>query len=512
VHAGSCASAGSLTSAMPSSPAASAGPPPSLAPVTTAPAPADPLHPEALQQTSLLLDYPTPPTPAVMDTTVQASTRTREPHPSLQPNPASLAIPDPASIATDMRESSITPTPTHEPPADAAASDTPKALYSVDILRVSRSMEKAPSRAAGGAIAPAADGPGGEDNPNDCTILQDTRTHTAGSPPAESAENPQAFARLQATAYVESTTEREKKDFCARARASDISATSKPPDAGRTYVAARAKEPPTATPSPGPLPRPVKTPVPPTLPITEDLRAWAAVYAPGLDLAYQREKFLQYCRAKHYRFADWPEELKGWLLEAHHRAPGNGHSPAVPQADAAQILAEDAARQAGQWTGHQACDEWGQEYDWRYGATEVQTATALHPATTAPSPEDGISAEAGMALAQRLAGKMRCPGRGDATISPPDSPLSPSAALQHERARLIQAIRESSRTQRSGEVDWRARELLEEAIGARQGGYLTGEQLGVFKQRLRTANSMAELDAIAAQLPDRTPLPSGGAP
>src|ERR1700752_4697601 len=112
---------------------------------------------------------------------------------------------------------------------------------------------------------------------------------------------------------------------------------------------------------------------------TEDLRVWAAVHAPGLDLAYQREKFLQYCRAKHYRFADWPEELKGWLLEAHYRATRNSHFPAALPAAAAPTLAEGAAQQAGQWTGHQAYDEWGQEYDWRYGATDVQTTVALYP-------------------------------------------------------------------------------------------------------------------------------------
>ena len=85
------------------------------------------------------------------------------------------------------------------------------------------------------------------------------------------------------------------------------------------------------------------------------------MYAPGLDLVYQREKFLQHCRAKHYYFADWLEEFKGWLLEARYRATGNGHSPAAPPADAAQTPADGAARQAGQRIDDQACDEWRQE-------------------------------------------------------------------------------------------------------------------------------------------------------
>jgi hypothetical protein len=65
-------------------------------------------------------------------------------------------------------------------------------------------------------------------------------------------------------------------------------------------------------------------------------------------------------------------------------------------------------------------------------------------------------------------------------------------------------IREGSGAQRVGEVDWRARELLEEAIRARQGGQLPGESLGILRQRLRMATTMAELDTLAAQIPRRT--------
>ena len=65
-------------------------------------------------------------------------------------------------------------------------------------------------------------------------------------------------------------------------------------------------------------------------------------------------------------------------------------------------------------------------------------------------------------------------------------------------------IREGSGAQRAGEVDWRARELLEEAIRARQAGQLPGESLDILRQRLRAATTMAELDAVAAQIPPRT--------
>jgi hypothetical protein len=49
-------------------------------------------------------------------------------------------------------------------------------------------------------------------------------------------------------------------------------------------------------------------------------------------------------------------------------------------------------------------------------------------------------------------------------------------------------------------VDWRARELLEEAIKARQTGRLTREALGALRRRLRAATSPAELQTIATEI------------
>jgi hypothetical protein len=66
--------------------------------------------------------------------------------------------------------------------------------------------------------------------------------------------------------------------------------------------------------------RPPETPAPETLPLTDDLRHWAADTVPGLPLDRERDKFLCYARAHGLTHVDWSEALKLWWLEAHARA------------------------------------------------------------------------------------------------------------------------------------------------------------------------------------------------
>jgi hypothetical protein len=85
---------------------------------------------------------------------------------------------------------------------------------------------------------------------------------------------------------------------------------------------------------PQPTPRrPQETPAPETLPLTDDLRRWAADAVPGLPLDHERDKFLCYARARGLTNVDWSEALKFWWLEAHARAVRRGalQLPAVPK-------------------------------------------------------------------------------------------------------------------------------------------------------------------------------------
>jgi hypothetical protein len=69
------------------------------------------------------------------------------------------------------------------------------------------------------------------------------------------------------------------------------------------------------------------------LPLTDDLRRWAADAVPGLALDRERDKFLCYARAHGLTHVDWSEALKFWWLEAHARAVRRGalQRPAVPK-------------------------------------------------------------------------------------------------------------------------------------------------------------------------------------
>jgi hypothetical protein len=79
--------------------------------------------------------------------------------------------------------------------------------------------------------------------------------------------------------------------------------------------------------------RPAETPAPDTLPLTDDLRRWAADTVPGLPLNRERDKFLCYARAHGLTHVDWSEALKFWWLEAHARAVRRGtlRPPADPK-------------------------------------------------------------------------------------------------------------------------------------------------------------------------------------
>jgi hypothetical protein len=86
-------------------------------------------------------------------------------------------------------------------------------------------------------------------------------------------------------------------------------------------------EQPRDTPSRRPRPtvmRPAKTPAPETLPLTDELRRWAADAVPGLPLERERDKYLCYARAHGLTHVDWSEALKFWWLEAHARAVRRG--------------------------------------------------------------------------------------------------------------------------------------------------------------------------------------------
>jgi len=62
------------------------------------------------------------------------------------------------------------------------------------------------------------------------------------------------------------------------------------------------------------------------------------------------------------------------------------------------------------------------------------------------------------------------------------------------------------RAARCGELDAQATALLSKAIMARQQHQLSSEGLGRIKQRLREASSQEELAAIAAAIPEGTPI------
>jgi hypothetical protein len=86
------------------------------------------------------------------------------------------------------------------------------------------------------------------------------------------------------------------------------------------------------------------TPAPDTFDLTDELRAWVHAHARQVDLVFEREKFLQHCRAHAIENINWIEAFKLWLLEAHRRATRHGHRPEIgPDPVVAQLRATRAA-------------------------------------------------------------------------------------------------------------------------------------------------------------------------
>jgi hypothetical protein len=172
------------------------------------------------------------------------------------------------------------------------------------------------------------------------------------------------------------------------------------------------------------------------VPITEDLRAWAAVRTPGLNLEHQRDLWLEYCRATDRRFADWPAALKGWLLKAHDRAQGNGHRLTAPAPTTpTHSSPNDEALE-------QFEDDWRRRYDRTYGPDAPPAAGDTLPATLPMAGDDAPPQDALSALLGPVTAGMRFPGE--------DTPRRPAAAPESERVRMLRAIREASQGQRSG--------------------------------------------------------------
>lgn len=74
------------------------------------------------------------------------------------------------------------------------------------------------------------------------------------------------------------------------------------------------------------------TPAPDDFPITDDLRAWAAEKAPGVDLDAETTRFLDRARAKDERFADWRAAWRNWMTSPYAKARGPGRNGAEPDA------------------------------------------------------------------------------------------------------------------------------------------------------------------------------------
>lgn len=58
------------------------------------------------------------------------------------------------------------------------------------------------------------------------------------------------------------------------------------------------------------------TPPPDRFPVTEDLRAWAAEHAPGVDLYNETQKFIDHHKARGSLFKDWTAAWRNWIRKA----------------------------------------------------------------------------------------------------------------------------------------------------------------------------------------------------
>jgi hypothetical protein len=461
-------------------------PRPPLSPVTTDPAATIAAGSEPPAQTTMLLDYPTP-------------TR-RTPPPELIPIVYESAIMDDAASL----QGNAATGPAADPPDDATN------------LQCSALISLAHREVSVGGVA--RDGAPFGDTHNPIARMHETAMQNDENSQYKTDENLSTFARMHTRPRGENTAKRKIKKPFVRTRTSIIPPTSKLPDAAEKTVSAHAENPPAAAPPRGSARRPLKTPAPPTLPIPREVRAWVDTYAPGVDPDAEVGKFLGHCRAQRITNADWLEAFKNWCQIAYERAVKKGTLKAPPGANTAASPAEVKTSPGGR-AGQQARtheqtvdDRWREEYDRRYGSDPPR---ALHPASPPdvpswqrppPTEEDRIPIdELRTLVANFLAGhSLERPASAAVVPEQLEAQASSTAEPQSARGSLTKTLRAGWSTQRSGEVDWRARELLEEAIRARQAGQLPGESLGTIRQRLRAATTMAELDAVATQIPCRT--------
>jgi hypothetical protein len=193
---------------------------------------------------------------------------------------------------------------------------------------------------------------------------------------------------------------------------------------------------------------PRATPAPDVLPITDEVYQWAEVYTPGLRLEPARDEFLQYCRMKSITNRDWLEALKLWLLKAYQRATEKG-------------ILTSRTTVTGESSG--------------------EVPSYLRPP---PTEEECPTTEEVRALVGSFLSNHSMPSTSETT----------------DRRRS--SLEVDTRVGRSGEVEWRARELLMQARRACQHDQLTREGLSALKSRLRQATSPVELTAIAAEIPE----------
>ena len=244
---------------------------------------------------------------------------------------------------------------------------------------------------------------------------------------------------------------------------------------------------------------------PDTIPITEELRAWADENTPDVNLVDERDKWLQHCRGNGYRFSDWPKEFQFfWLPKAqslrparkaqysigHQRAPaptrpytdGNSHISARNQQllEKFRLTPEEERQLQASQAEYRAAIR-AQDEAWQAAGNERDRPAARPPA-------DG-----GTAPAEHLAKVIPFPG--------PSNVADPAAGSPSNGACPSQALLNALGVSGTDGIASRVVALLGLALKARQAQQLTAETFAVLKQRLCQATSEAALDAIAAEIP-----------
>jgi hypothetical protein len=410
-----------------------------LVAVTTLAPPADDAQPDPPQQTDLFLPYETPQSSPPGGPRKTASTL-RE---SRSPSPVRSTAQAPAKHTNDSTRMEASNT---QPPAASAPETTDKNSSDFPMMRVSH-------------IPPA-------ENPHH-----------------EIAEITSEISGMQVKTGAESIKEKQK-DF-SRTRGSDAPVVSVVPGAAEKKFLPAGQEQAAATPPTGPRTKPVRTPAPAQVPITEDIKAFAAERTPGFtrqDLEHHRDVWLHRCRTRKYAFEEWAEELKGYLLEAHYRAKRSGQLPAAPRTPTPATPSATDPRDAA----------WCEAYDDKYVRPPRRTPDEAPPAAEIP-------AEAGLGLAEALAAGMRFPPKAEISATAEMSGRLGTTS-EPQGLRIVREALEASQGTRSGELDWCAREVLEQARDARSHGQLSVGQFHAAKARLRTAASLAEVTTIAAEI------------